>query len=187
MNQEGQSDEADGNPPDDGSHIARVIDGNSYFTRSRRLSPIMSRLLDCVLHGVSKGLIRDTMEAVTKRLVQQPQFPDLVLTEDQFQAFERQLKEMEDWEQEERDDAFRFALDHMRRCLNMDPYSLPPLATDTKLRAKYHAELRSAIGYLAIAWQFRQGLYGDDLIISHADFVRAHPARAPGTRFPPHA
>jgi len=188
MNQEDKGNGADVESSDDDSPVAHVIDGNSYFTRSRRLSPIMPLLLGNVLRDLPPfGPDRIALETATKKLLQQPQFPDLVLTEEQLTLFERQVIDMDDWEREERDDALRYALYHLRRCLNVDPYSLPPLGPDAKLRAKYHAELRSVIGYLAIAWQFRQGMYGDDLVISHADFVRAHPACAPGRRSPPHA
>lgn len=187
MEQENRDNGADGDSPDDGSPLACVIDGNSYFSRSKRLGPVMPRLLANVLRGIPLGRAYNDLETVAKRLLQQPSFPDLVLTEDQFQKFERHVINMDDWEQEEKDDAFRYALYHLRRCLNVDPYALPPLVSDAKLRAKYHTQLRSVMGYLAIAWQFKRGMYGQDLILSYADFVRAHPACAPDKNSPPHA
>jgi hypothetical protein len=161
--------------------MGKLIIRRGLFVRKQLLAPTLPRLVGIVLRDVSPAEpIYKQLEEDLKTALYNPKFPDILLTDAQFLRLELHALEMDKWTQTKRVEAVFSACYHMRACLAFDPYALPSLQ-GYLADAKRRAFLTVALGMLAIAWQIKNG---QELVLSLADFNRAHPDLADRWRRP---
>jgi hypothetical protein len=152
-----------------------LLDGREHFAKRQRMAQIMGRLSGCALRYLTLSPKYEELADMTGQLIMHRAFPDISLDGEQFIRLEELLIMLDAWDRKKRDDAFRFALYHMRKCLKIDPYALPPVVGFLDRHPANLGRLRSIIGILSLMWVFKQDGHP---VLSHNDFLQAHPELA---------